>query len=213
MGQSLAGVAGDGDPWGRMVLRTSSRSLQDQHHSRCPGCFVHVERKGNGKEKETSALNPLLPPLPPPAEHHKCLQSSLPAGSHAPRWSFPISRHRVLSHLPEQGYFGAPGIPPGRNRRAGALPSSWAVVKAEGSPSSSMTEQLRLGSHMVPTSAIPSVSHVVAPHRSCREQGAPGLGPEVPKAVGSVPASPRPFAAIPSAADGRTNHQGQPDPM
>lgn len=53
----------------------------------------------------------------------------------------------------------------------GALPSSWAVVKAEGSPSSSMTEQLRLGSHMVPTSAIPSVSQVVAPHRSCRTWG------------------------------------------
>lgn len=52
----------------------------------------------------------------------------------------------------------------------GALPSSWAVVKAEGSPSSSMTEQLRLGSHMVPTSAIPNVSQVVAPHRSCQSQ-------------------------------------------
>lgn len=49
------------------------------------------------------------------------------------------------------------------------LPSSWAVVKAEGNPSSSMTEQLRLGSHMVPTSAMPSVSQVVAPHRSCGE--------------------------------------------
>lgn len=46
------------------------------------------------------------------------------------------------------------------------LPSSWAVVKAEGRPSSSMTEQLLFGSHMVPTSAIPSVSQVVAPQRS-----------------------------------------------
>lgn len=45
-------------------------------------------------------------------------------------------------------------------------PSSWAVVKAEGKPSSSMTEQLLFGSHMVPTSAIPSVSQVVAPQRS-----------------------------------------------
>lgn len=49
-----------------------------------------------------------------------------------------------------------------------ALPSSWAVVKADGSPSSSMTEQLLLGSHMVPTSAMPRVSQVVAPHRSCQ---------------------------------------------
>lgn len=31
-----------------------------------------------------------------------------------------------------------------------------------------MTEQLLLGSHMVPTSAIPKVSQVVAPHRSCQ---------------------------------------------
>lgn len=46
------------------------------------------------------------------------------------------------------------------------IPSSWAVVKAEGKPSSSMTEQLLFGSHMVPTSAIPSVSQVVAPQRS-----------------------------------------------
>lgn len=45
-------------------------------------------------------------------------------------------------------------------------PSSCAVVKAEGRPSSSMTEQLLLGSHMVPTSAIPRVSQVVAPQRS-----------------------------------------------
>lgn len=48
-------------------------------------------------------------------------------------------------------------------------PNSCAVVKAEGRPSSSITEQLLLGSHMVPTSAIPRVSHVVAPHRSCEE--------------------------------------------
>lgn len=46
------------------------------------------------------------------------------------------------------------------------LPSSWAVVKAEGRPSSSITEQLLLGSHMVPTSAMPRVSQVDAPHRS-----------------------------------------------
>lgn len=46
-------------------------------------------------------------------------------------------------------------------------PSSWAVVKAEGRPSSSITEQLLLGSHMVPTSAMPRVSQVEAPHRSC----------------------------------------------
>lgn len=46
------------------------------------------------------------------------------------------------------------------------LPSSWAVVKAVGKPSSSMTEQLLFGSHMVPTSAMPRVSQVVAPHRS-----------------------------------------------
>ena len=53
--------------------------------------------------------------------------------------------------------------------REPCIPSSWAVVKAEGSPSSSITEQLLLGSHMVPTSAMPRVSQVVAPHRSCRE--------------------------------------------
>lgn len=41
-------------------------------------------------------------------------------------------------------------------------------MKADGSPSSSMTEQLLLGSHMVPTSAMPKVSQVVAPHRSCQ---------------------------------------------
>lgn len=46
-------------------------------------------------------------------------------------------------------------------------PSSWAVVKAEGRPSSSITEQLLFGSHMVPTSAMPRVSQVEAPHRSC----------------------------------------------
>lgn len=40
------------------------------------------------------------------------------------------------------------------------------MVKAEGRPSSSITEQLRLGSHMVPTSAMPRVSQVEAPHRS-----------------------------------------------
>lgn len=63
---------------------------------------------------------------------------------------------RALSSLPQE--------PP-------ASPSSWAVVKAEGSPSSSITEQLLLGSHMVPTSAMPSVSQVVAPHRSCPGRG------------------------------------------
>lgn len=46
-------------------------------------------------------------------------------------------------------------------------PSSWAVVKAEGRPSSSITEQLLFGSHMVPTSAMPRVSQVEAPQRSC----------------------------------------------
>lgn len=45
-------------------------------------------------------------------------------------------------------------------------PSSWAVVKADGRPSSSITEQLLFGSHMVPTSAMPRVSQVEAPHRS-----------------------------------------------
>lgn len=49
----------------------------------------------------------------------------------------------------------------------GCIPSSWAVVKAEGRPSSSITEQLLFGSHMVPTSAMPRVSQVDAPHRSC----------------------------------------------
>ncbi|TNN53842.1 hypothetical protein EYF80_035903 [Liparis tanakae] len=34
-----------------------------------------------------------------------------------------------------------------------------------------MTEQLLLGSHTVPTSAIPSVSQVVAPQRSWRQAG------------------------------------------
>lgn len=49
------------------------------------------------------------------------------------------------------------------------LPNSWAVVKAACKPSSSMTEQLRLGSHTVPTSAIPRVSHVWEPHKSYKE--------------------------------------------
>lgn len=66
----------------------------------------------------------------------------------------------------------APSTSPDQPQRhllsASVLPSSWAVVKAEGSPSSSMTEQLLLGSHMVPTSAMPRVSQVVAPHRSCQ---------------------------------------------
>lgn len=59
------------------------------------------------------------------------------------------------------------------------LPSSWAVVKADGSPSSSITEQLLLGSHIVPTSAMPSVSQVVAPHRSCRDGGRNKSQPEI----------------------------------
>lgn len=49
------------------------------------------------------------------------------------------------------------------------LPNSWAVVKAACKPSSSMTEQLLLGSHTVPTSAIPRVSHVWEPHKSYKE--------------------------------------------
>lgn len=60
-----------------------------------------------------------------------------------------------------------------------ALPSSWAVVKADGSPSSSITEQLLLGSHIVPTSAMPSVSQVLAPHRSCRDGGKNKSQPEI----------------------------------
>lgn len=45
-------------------------------------------------------------------------------------------------------------------------PSSWAAVRADCSPSSSTMAQLRSGSQAVPTSAMPRVSHVVAPHRS-----------------------------------------------
>lgn len=49
------------------------------------------------------------------------------------------------------------------------IPSSWAAVKAEGKPSSSITEQLLFGSHIVPTSARPRVSQVEAPQRSWSE--------------------------------------------
>lgn len=45
-------------------------------------------------------------------------------------------------------------------------PSSWAAVRADCSPSSSTMAQLRSGSQAVPTSAMPRVSHVAAPHRS-----------------------------------------------
>jgi hypothetical protein len=38
-------------------------------------------------------------------------------------------------------------------------PNSWAMVKAALSPLSSMMAQLRNSSHMVPSSASPSVSH------------------------------------------------------
>lgn len=50
------------------------------------------------------------------------------------------------------------------------VPSSWAVVKAACKPSSSMIEQLRFRSQTVPTSAIPRVSHVLAPQRSCKKK-------------------------------------------
>lgn len=50
------------------------------------------------------------------------------------------------------------------------VPSSWAVVKAACKPSSSMIEQLRFRSQTVPTSAIPRVSHVLAPQRSCKKR-------------------------------------------
>lgn len=40
-------------------------------------------------------------------------------------------------------------------------------MKADWSPSSSTIAQLRAGSHTVPTSAIPRVSQVETPHRSC----------------------------------------------
>lgn len=39
-------------------------------------------------------------------------------------------------------------------------PSSWAIVKAALSPFSSLTEQLRRGSHRVPNSARPEKVHV-----------------------------------------------------
>jgi hypothetical protein len=45
-------------------------------------------------------------------------------------------------------------------------PISCATVKAAWSPSSSMTAQLLSGEQMVPTSAMPSVSHEWCPHRS-----------------------------------------------
>lgn len=50
------------------------------------------------------------------------------------------------------------------------VPSSCAVVKAACKPSSSMIEQLRFRSQTVPTSAIPRVSHVLAPQRSCKKK-------------------------------------------
>ena len=68
------------------------------------------------------------------------------------------------AHTQREQKGALPSRPPPREP---CIPSSWAVVKAEGSPSSSITEQLLLGSHMVPTSAMPRVSQVVAPHRSC----------------------------------------------
>ena len=72
------------------------------------------------------------------------------------------------AHTQRERKGALPSRPPPREP---CIPSSWAVVKAEGSPSSSITEQLLLGSHMVPTSAMPRVSQVVAPHRSCRGRG------------------------------------------
>lgn len=55
-------------------------------------------------------------------------------------------------------------------RKRPCIPISWATVKAACRPSSSMTAQLRSGEHMVPTSAIPRVSHEWCPHKSCREK-------------------------------------------
>lgn len=59
---------------------------------------------------------------------------------------------------------------PGKGFAKFQVPNSWAVVKAACKPSSSMIEQLRFRSQTVPTSAIPRVSHVLAPHRSCKKR-------------------------------------------
>lgn len=55
-----------------------------------------------------------------------------------------------------------------REQKRHCIPISWATVKAAWRPSSSITAQLRSGEHMVPTSAIPRVSHEWCPHKSCR---------------------------------------------
>lgn len=54
-----------------------------------------------------------------------------------------------------------------REEKRHCIPISWATVKAAWRPSSSITAQLRSGEHMVPTSAIPRVSHEWCPHKSC----------------------------------------------
>lgn len=54
-----------------------------------------------------------------------------------------------------------------REEKRRCIPISWATVKAAWRPSSSITAQLRSGEHMVPTSAIPRVSHEWCPHKSC----------------------------------------------
>lgn len=53
-----------------------------------------------------------------------------------------------------------------RDEKGRCIPISWATVKAAWRPSSSITAQLRSGAHMVPTSAIPRVSHEWCPHKS-----------------------------------------------
>lgn len=54
------------------------------------------------------------------------------------------------------------------NRRTNIhSPSSCAAVKAACNPLSSITEQLLLGSHIVPTSATPRVSQLFWPQMSC----------------------------------------------
>lgn len=54
-----------------------------------------------------------------------------------------------------------------REGKRRCIPISWATVNAAWRPSSSITAQLRSGEHMVPTSAIPRVSHEWCPHKSC----------------------------------------------
>lgn len=54
-----------------------------------------------------------------------------------------------------------------RGGKRRCIPISWATVNAAWRPSSSITAQLRSGEHMVPTSAIPRVSHEWCPHKSC----------------------------------------------